>query len=889
MAGLRIPAATYRLQFNRQFRFTDARALIPYLDELGVTDLYCSPLLTARRGSPHGYDVTDPARLNPELGSEADFTALTATLQQHGMGLLLDIVPNHMAASSENPWWWDVLRNGQDSPYASYFDIDWHPARPELANKVLLPVLGAPFGKVLENQELTLSPERDGFQLSYFERRLPLSPISSSRLAAHWQEELNGQKGDPRSFDRLEQILSEQAYRLAYWRVAGEAINYRRFFDISDLVAMRVEEKHVFEATHAFIFRLAEAGQVTGLRIDHIDGLQDPKAYLLQLQDRLSGAAGENPGFYVVVEKILGSGEELPAGWLCCGTTGYDFLNRVNGLFVSGQEGGDLDAFYARLTGSREKFESIVYRQKKKVMADLFAGEVRSLVRQLGCLAKEDRYGHDLTLAELEQGFIEVTSSLAVYRTYIHGYQVTDRDREYLEQALAKAAEQRPAVKTACEFLGRVLLLKLPDRSSAKQRQDWLAFVMRWQQFTGPIMAKGYEDTALYIYNRLVSLNEVAGEPQHLGNSVAGFHYWNKDRLERQPHTLNATSTHDTKRSEDVRARINVLAELPEAWLQRVGRWRHWNCQKKPTINSRPVPEDNTEYLIYQTLVGAWPLREEEIQAFQERLQAYLVKATREAKIHTSWLNPDNAYEDALKKFVAAILEPAADNRFLPDFLEFQKVTAFYGAVGSLAQVLLKLVAPGVPDFYQGTESWNFSLADPDNRRPVAFETQARQLSALQKAASGGLLPLAQRLLSSWEDGQVKHYLTYQALNFRKRHQELFSRGEYIPIGVTGPGHGHVCAFARRLGSSWVMAVVPRLLARLQLDVQATNTGEALPATRFLPVDVVWGETALILPEQAPERWRNIFTAEILSAGAAQVAGLFQNFPVALLVGGEYK
>lgn len=727
MVSLRIPAATYRLQFNRQFRFAEARALVPYLDALGVTDLYASPLLGARRGSFHGYDVTDPTRLNPVLGDEEAFVALTEALQQCGMGLLLDIVPNHMAASSENPWCQDVLRNGRNSSYATHFDIDWRPARPGLANKILLPILGASYGKVLENQELTLMLAEDGFWVCYYEKRLPLSPSSSIRILAHWTEAmaralgaghpavlqlrdlldaleklpdrtekqkftafiqswkrflhlystlsevkafvdkelrtLNGQKGDPRSFDHLDQILAEQAYRLVFWRVANEEINYRRFFDVSDLVAVRVEEEHVFEATHDLIFRLVEAGHITGLRIDHIDGLHDPEAYLSRLQNRLSGA-GQRPGFYVVAEKILSGDEELPAGWQVYGTTGYDFLNTVNGLFVDERGAADLHELYVRLSGSGEDFAAMVYKQKRRVMTELFASEVRTLAQQLGLLAGKNRYGLDLTLTQLEQALIEVTACLSVYRTYTRDFTVTDRDRRYIEHAVEEAVRRCPAAGPACDFLSRVLLVKFPDFLTAEQQQAWLRLVMRWQQLTGPIMAKGFEDTTLYICNRLVSLNEVACEPQTMGISTAKFHRRNKLRQDRWPHTINASSTHDTKRSEDVRARINVLSEIPSAWAQRVERWRCWNAPKKPVVNGRPVPEGNTEYLIYQTLVGAWPLREEEIPAFRERLKAYLVKAAREAKLYTSWLDPNIDYENALETFAASILEPANGNCF---------------------------------------------------------------------------------------------------------------------------------------------------------------------------------------------------------------------------------
>lgn len=955
MVRSRIPTATYRLQFNRQFSFIEAREVVPYLQALGVTDIYASPLLKARKDSPHGYDVTDPGQLNPELGSREDFTALTDTLKQQGMGLLLDVVPNHMAASVENPWWQDVLSHGRASTYATYFDIDWQPARPGLANKVLLPVLGEPFGKVLENQQLALQLAEDGFRVCYYEKQFPLSPPSSRRILDSWAQilagdggaaeqalsqlldllasltaspltgagepstawqqawkslwhlyntnpavkafidrnlcKLNGNKGEPQSFNQLEHILAEQAYRLAYWRVANEEINYRRFFDVSDLVTIRMEEKKVFEAVHALIFQLVGAGQVTGLRIDHIDGLYDPQEYLDRLQEHLS-AAGSSSGFYVVVEKILSNGEELPAAWPTYGTTGYDFLNSLNGLFVDEEGLAVLEELYARYSGAETDFTRVVYNQKKLVMTRLFASEVRSLVGELGRLAEGDRLGHDLTLAELEEALVAVTASLGIYRTYIRDFTVAPQDRHYIETAIAAAVRRCPAAGPACRFLRQVLLLDFPVSLPPEQRQAWLRFVMRWQQFTGPVMAKGYEDTSLYIYNPLVSLNEVGSSPRTRCISVAEFHRRNKTRQERWPHTLNATSTHDTKRSEDVRARINVLTEIPDAWGERVERWHRWNGTKKLNIKGEPVPDGNMELFIYQTLIGAWPLLEEEIPAFKERLRAYLVKAAREAKTRTSWLDPDNAYEKALVEFALSILTPEPENRFLPDFLRFQKVVAFYGAWNSLAQVLLKITSPGVPDFYQGTELWNFSLVDPDNRRPVDFKTQARLLKRLKEEETKGQQALVTNLLTHWQDGRVKLYLTYKSLHFRRDHREMFVTGEYIPVAVTGSRSRHVCAFARHFGGKWALVIVPRLLARL-LAGQVIPTDGMPPAVGFLPGETVWQETAIVLPEPAPSNWHNILTGEVMLATSSTkgrvltLADTLRSFPVALLAGDE--
>jgi len=926
MAAPNIPSATYRLQFNRDdLRFEKARSLVPYLHALGITDLYASPLFEARRGSAHGYDITNPARLNPELGSEEDFTALTRNLRQNSMGLLLDVVPSHMAASSENPWWRDVLRNGPDSAYAKFFDIDWQPARPGLAGKVLLPVLGEHYGKVLENRELILVPEEDGFWVRYHEQRLPLSPAASGWLLAHclgdtggrknfalffrrawtdfWRRYnsspgvkarvdqklhcLNGNQGDPQSFNRLDQLLAEQAYRPAFWRTANEEINYRRFFAVSDLVSLHMEQAEVFAACHSLIFRLARAGQVTGLRVDHIDGLHDPQDYLCRLREHLPGAERDRePGFYVVAEKILGEGETLPAAWPVYGTTGYDFMNTLNGLFVDGRGIRELDRFYGSLTGLDKDFATIVYTQKKKVLAELFAGDMRRLARRLGRLAEDDRCGRDLTLSELETALIEVTSCLGIYRTYIRDYAVTEPDRNFIARAVAEAGQRNPGCRPACDFLRRVLLLEFPGYLPEKQRRAWLDLVMRWQQFSGPAMAKGFEDTTLYLYHRLISLNEVGGNPASPGLPPAEFHRRNRSRQEHSPHSISATSTHDTKRSEDVRARINVLSELPGVWAQKVEQWRRWNRPKKRFAGGRPVPGANLEYFIYQTLTGAWPLHEEEVPAFRERLRAYLIKAAREAKTRTGWLRPDAAYEDALEHFTTSILEPEDGNVFLRDFTAFQKEISGYGALNSLSQVLLKITSPGVPDFYQGTELWNFSLVDPDNRRPVDFRQRAGMLTGLKKAAvADGPPALVKNLLAHWQDGRVKLYLTYKALNFRRKHRELFAAGEYLPLEAGGPAREHVCAFTRRRGGDWVLAAVPRLAARLRLAAGTPRAAGGLPICNLVPEKTVWAESTLILPQQAPDRWRCVLTGEIITATnrALPLTRVFQNFPVALL------
>lgn len=925
MENLRIPVATYRLQFNRDFDFNAARRVVPYLHALGVTDVYASPLLQARKGSLHGYDVTDPGRLNPELGSEEDFAALTAALKGYGMGLLLDVAPNHVAASEENPWWWDVLRFGRASAYATYFDIDWESARPGLAGKVLLPILGEPFAKVLENRRLKLQLAEEGLVLCYFGRRLPLNPSSSLRILAGtaaapvpapllplipeegsdplfwrklWQlyqnnpavreyiddklQQMNGGENDRGSCNVLEEILAEQFYRLAYWRTANEEINYRRFFDVSDLVAVRVEDERVFEALHSKVWELVRRGQVTGVRIDHIDGLYDPQGYLARLHHGLA-AQGISSGFYVVVEKILGENEELPESWRVCGTTGYDFLNALNGIFVDKKGLATLEEFYTGHCGIAGDLPQVVYDRKIMVMDRLFASEVRSLVRELGHLAAEHRQGWDLTLSELKEALVHVTAGLEIYRTYIRDFNVSQRDRSYIEGAVAAAARRCTTAARALNFLRRVLLLE-------EQRQTWLGFVMRWQQFTGPVMAKGYEDTALYVYNPLVSLNEVGSSSQFRYLSVEEFNRFNQRRVEAWPHTLNATSTHDTKRSEDVRARLNVLTEISGPWLEGIKRWHRWNAEKKIDHKGRPVPDNNMEFFIYQTLVGVWPLQEDEVPELIERLKAYLIKAAREAKTWTDWLEPDSVYEEAILNFALSLLNPVQENRFFADFLLFQRTVAYFGAWNSLAQVLLKGASPGVPDFYQGTELWNFSLVDPDNRRPVDFKRRAELLTGLIAEEGEDRKALIKNLINNWWDGRIKLYLTYKVLQFRREHRELFTFGDYVPVAAAGTVAGHVCAFARRRGKEWALVIAPRLPARLAA-MGGASRGGLPPVGAVLWGEAVWRDTFLVLPEPAPKIWHNILTGEVVEVKSTSqekhlsLAATLSSFPLALLAG----
>jgi (1->4)-alpha-D-glucan 1-alpha-D-glucosylmutase len=958
MAEPRVPLATYRLQFHADFRFAEAQALVPYLHALGVSDLYASPILQARHGSTHGYDTTDPSRISEELGGEEDLRALAAALRARGMGLLVDAVPNHMAASTENPWWRDVLERGSDSPYACYFDVDWEPRRAGGPSQVILPVLGAPYARALEAGELRVALDAEGLAVRYYGWRLPLRPASygpvlalglqrpgeragaepapdglaelaeayaraadadhatfESLRARLWQlyetepavrafvdatlGELNGRPGDPSSFDRLDGLLAVQTYRLAYWRVASQELNYRRFFDVSDLVSVRVEDDTVFDATHATLLRLVEAGIVHGLRIDHVDGLYDPAAYVERLQARLGAdqrpaqatAPRPAPAFYVVVEKILAADEALPPTWPVQGTTGYDFLNLATGLCVDPRATEALDDLYRRFTGDDSAFAEVAYAQKRRVIAQLFAGEARALARRLGQLAPYERHGRDVPLVQLEAAIVEVAACLSVYRTYVRGAPVAPTDRERIECAVAAAVRRRPSLGPACEFLRRVLLLAWPGDLAAEERAAWLRFVMRWQQFTGPATAKGVEDTALYRYPRLLALNDVGGDPGAPGEGPAGLHRRLQERQAGWPHTLNATSTHDTKRSEDVRARLAVLSEIPRAWATRVEHWRQSNAPRMIRLDDGMVPDGVMELLLYQSLLGAWPLDDAEQPAFRERFHGYLVKAAREAKTHTSWHDPRPDYEQALLRFADGILDPASGAAFLADFRAFQRPIAYYGALNSLVQVLLKITAPGVPDFYQGTELWDLSLVDPDNRRPVDYARRAALLARLPEPGRDDLAPALPDLVAGWEDGRLKLYLTREALRCRGAHAALFAEGDYTPVAAHGARAEHVCAFARRHAGTTVLVVAPRLMARLALDAEAAGKPppDGPPPLRLPVGATIWSDTALALPEGSPTRWRNAVTGERLAAdgGAAapRLADVLRVFPLALLVG----
>jgi (1->4)-alpha-D-glucan 1-alpha-D-glucosylmutase len=854
------PSATYRLQLRPGFGFPEARGLVGYLDALGISHLYLSPVLAARPGSAHGYDVVDPTRLNPELGTPEEFDALCDALHERGMGVVLDIVPNHMAADQENPWWVDVLRDGPSSRFARVFDIDWGAQE----GKVLLPILGRPFGEALERGELRLDVADGDVVLRYFEHTLPLSPESvrghfgtgPDLDDVYWH---NGVPGEPASFDRLQALLDEQHYRLAHWRVAARDISYRRFFDIAALISIRVQDPEVFDLTHAFVLGLVREGRVDGFRIDHVDGLHDPAQYLR----RLGSAAGEDA--FLVVEKILGPGEGLAEEWPVQGTTGYEFADAAGGVFVDPDGARRFERAAADAAGWEGPFVEVAASRKTLVLRSLFSGEVAALVRELHALARVDRYARDLSVGELATALSVVTARLAVYRTFTAGPEVRPEDRRRVEGAVLEAWDRLPAsAHQALAFLRRVLLLQLPSNAAAETAGAWLRFVQRWQRLTGPVSAKGVEDTAMYVFPGLLSRSEVGSHPEGPAVAVEEFHRRMRSRRRDWPDGLSTTSTHDSKRSEDVRARISVLSELPEEFGRRVARWRRWNAPHVRTVAGRTVPDGAEDWHLYQTLVGAWPLAPSERRGFVGRMQDYAVKAAREAKVHTTWLDPDQAHERALRGFVRSVLVPSND-RFRSDLARFVDSLALPAAVGSLAQVVLKATAPGVPDLCQGSELWSLHLVDPDNRGPVDFALRTRLIEELDGADPA-------ELASAWRDGRIKLWVTRAVLRFRAEHPELFAGGSYMPLEVSGPRRDHVVAFARRHRREWAITVVPRLVAGMTFRDR-------------MPVGASWKDTTIAIPGRPPARLRDVITdlAVDASDGMVRLEAALGTLPVAVL------
>lgn len=881
------PSSTYRVQLTPNFGFDDAAQITSYLAELGVSHLYCSPYLQAAKGSNHGYDVVDHSRVNEELGGAPGRQRMVEALKSAGLKQVVDIVPNHMAIGGKaNRWWWDVLENGPSSTFAGYFDVDWNPREAKLRNRVLMAILGDHYGRVLEAGELKVVRTGATFVVKYHDHELPvappsLEPILSAAaqrfgspdlefLASSFSRLPKATESDEESvyerlrdkevikarledllalepqaartldeviaelnqdFDALDALMERQNYRLAYWRTAIQELDYRRFFDVDTLVGLRNEEPEVFQQTHELILDWLEDGSVDGLRIDHPDGLRDPAGYLEKLAERA-------PGAWVVVEKILEPGESLPESWPVAGTTGYDFLNRVTGVLVDHQAEKAITEAYEELTGEPSDWPQMVLNRKHLVLREVLAADLIRLTELLTQSCERHRRYRDYTRYEMGQALREVLASLPVYRTYLRpGEQAGPEDIKYVEKAVEAASDRREDLDPELfGFIQRLLLMQIEPQFPDEDLPPEIELAMRFQQLSGPTMAKGVEDTCFYNYNRFVALNEVGGDPSKFGISVFDFHRACQESQQTWPTSMLASSTHDTKRSEDVRARLALLSEMPERWKVTVGVWmQHNNALRRP---GGPV-DRNIEYLLYQSLVGAWPVS-------SDRMVQYMVKASKEAKVHTSWIAPDAGYDEALRHFVTCVM---ADDHFVQGLEAFVQPLLGPGRVNSLSQTLLKLTCPGVPDIYQGAELWDLSLVDPDNRRPVDYEIRRKLLTELATLS-------AAEIMARMDEGLPKLFVIRCALDLRTRCPEAFgAESTYEPLEASGGKAAHVVAFHR---TGKIATIVPRL-------VMGLTDG--------------WAGTQAVLPDG---NWTNLFTGEKAS-GAVLLADLLGDFPVALL------
>ncbi|HEY3395756.1 MAG TPA: malto-oligosyltrehalose synthase [Lacipirellulaceae bacterium] len=959
----RVPVSTYRLQLNAECNLDTVFELLPYLERLGISDLYLSPLFRAREESSHGYDVVDHGAIDPAIGDLAAFQRVAEEARGAGMGILLDVVPNHMGINDPgNAWWLDVLENGEAAYFAGFFDIDWRPAASALQNKILLPFLGEPFGKVLENGELRVINDDRRLQLGYGPHRYPLAPptwteiLDLALLRAHshisnsggdsapWTElqsiitqlrhlppasrrdaaamderyreqkivrrrlselvessaavrtaldealiEINGEIGNPRSFDQLEKLLEAQWYRLAFWRVAADEINYRRFFDINELAAIRVEEPRVFDAVHRLVGQFLRQGWVTGLRIDHPDGLRDPQTYFKNLQAlyRSEQPDGGNaaPEIYIVAEKILSADEPLPTDWAICGTTGYAFMNILSRVQVHEQGLMELRKFYDGICGGPRKPVDIVYESKRTVLLESMSSELQMLTAQLYRIAQQHRAARDFTRPSLQRALREVIACMNVYRTYVRAdsWDVSESDYRTVTTAVRMAKRRNRTLSVSVfDFIASVLLLEHPPTLSDEQAAERRLFALKVQQVTGPVAAKGVEDTAFYRYYPLASLNEVGGDLDARPLSAEEFHRLMRQRAANWPHALSATATHDSKRGEGMRARLHVLSEAAHDWAEAFMRWQRMNREFVRDVDGEPVPDANEEYLIYQTLVGTWPVKPmspDEMKQYEGRIVQYLQKAFREAKTHTSWMNPSEAFETAAFDFVRDLLGPPGEP-FRADLTAFVNEIADSGFVNSLAQTLLKITLPGVPDFYQGCELWDFNLVDPDNRRPIDFEERRTRLDQLLRAADTDLEQTARDLARRWPSADIKLWVTARSLALRRDWTDVFSFGDYLPLTGVGPAENNLLSFARQFNERCAITAVPRHFHQL--------CGSQREPKRGTP-RADWQGTQLVLPQIGNGAWNCVLCGRTFEArgrdgkSVLDVAAVLDVLPVALL------
>ena len=951
-----MPIATYRLQFSAQFTFQQAIKIVEYLQHLGISHCYSSPLMMANPGSTHGYDIVDHSKLNPEIGTIEEFETFIKTLHDHQMGLIFDIVPNHMhIVTPANHWWYDVLENGKSSPYAETFAIDWNPPQIELTNKVLLPFLEEQYGDALEKQALQVIYQEGAFLLKLTKMHLPTDPKSwllilqplagqanktlpvddkhllelqsivtalkylpstveadkekikerlrekevikkrlkklmdeSEKLASLLQQcviQLNGKKGDSQSFNDLESFINDQPYRLCFWRVANDEINYRRFFDIFEYVGIHTEKPEVFESIHKLVFEFINKNLIDGLRIDHIDGLLDPEKYLQDLQDHCKQMLNDkDENFFIIVEKILMGNEKLRK-WPVAGTVGYDFLNQVNGLFVFQSNKKALQEIYHNFTGVDVNPIDLVFSCKKIILVVSLSSELSMIARLLDHISEQHRSSRDFTAESLKNALRDVIACFPVYRSYIQEKKpcIQEEDRLYIQMAISRAKRLNPAINISIfDFIQSVLLLEHLNGINEQQMHEREDFVLRFQQLTGPAMAKGLEDTAFYRFHPLASLNEVGGDPYTFGTSESSFHKKNMERFEIWPHTLTATSTHDTKRSEDVRARINVLSEIPTEWETAIIHWNQINQVHKTKDDEDLLPDKNDEYLLYQTLVGSWPLYPMEPSAhiqYIKKIQGYMEKALKEAKVHTSWINPNKLYDQSMHQFIEKILHlNEHENLFITEFKKFIPKILSAGMLNSLSQLLLKLTSPGIPDIYQGNEIWDFSLVDPDNRKQIDYTNREYLLKGMIDKKEEQYLELLQQFIHHPEDGRLKLFITLKTLQIRKKLDQLFFEGSYRPLASQGDKKNNIVSFTRSIGNKTVIVIAGRFFTFLM------NNDEPKIQSN------IWQNTQLILPPELSKcKFRHLFTGELITPNhdekqpILQLSEVLHVIPLALL------
>lgn len=900
---MKTPHSTVRIQLNKDFDLNKLTNLRDYYDKLGIKGLYLAPAFKAREGSNHGYDVVDFKQIGSEIGGIDKYHEMTRSYKRKGFFILQDFVPNHMSFDANNYYLMNILELGDYSPFKGHFDIDWDHHHPNLKGKLLIPILGTYYGAALENQELKLDYDKKGFCLRYYAFRIPLTiesytqilgseknhqedgrQVDSNLLSLHghalylkslvesqssedilnqvdhakkmiwekYQEDeasrnfineqlnlFNGEKGNRESFNLLDDLLYSQRFRLSYWKVAAEEINYRRFFTINDLIGVRVEDEKVFNSYHSLIGELIREGMVDGIRLDHIDGLYDPEKYIKDLKKQF-------PSSYVVAEKILERGELIPESFQLEGTTGYDFLTYINQLFCLKKNEPHFDTIYQKFCGEKLNYHKLLLENKRLIITRHLLGNIDSLAHYLKGVAGNGRVGRDLTYYSLRKAMVEFMVDLPVYRTYTNSFKVSEEDLKVIGETIQKSLKRRPYLEYELNFLKSVLTLSMEGVGEEDIKEKLKYFVMGFQQLTGPVMAKGLEDTVFYIYNRLISLNEVGGGAQEFGISLKKFHQFLRDRREKSPHTMNATSTHDTKMGEDGRNRLHVLSEIPQMWKSKILKWEKIN--KELREGKKVYPDKNDEYRLYQAMLSSFNPQEEKFEIFLGRIQNYMLKAVREAKVYTEWIRPDHEYEGTLKRFIDRVFDRESNKVFWDDFLDFQKYISFYGALSSLSMVTLKIMAPGIPDFYQGCETHNYSLVDPDNRRPVKFEKLSEELSCLDKI---NLKDYRKDLIN----GKLKLFVTSKLLHFRRVDEDFWGKASYAPLKMSGNRQNKVIASIRELKRGDHTAVVITIGTRFLTDVLGTDE---------LGKKSFFDDLFLHVPSYRGKTFRNCLTEELI-------------------------